>query len=550
MTLELTGYKGSQGLASLNQADKATAHRVLRDLRDKLQTPDEQDNLRTKSGVVRLLHTTKNKDLKFKTAGAFKRIFLDGAKLKKSGEVIAQLLENAGLPEDDVNRFKQYVKERGNRGVETKKVLRYIDMLQAESGDSKDGALKNFGVTFQSGGESKQGGMGQVQQVKYRGQDYVYKSPRDDKVNIGVLKLADELGNEFEPAPVQPDKSFVTAVVEEDSAKPVIMEEQPVQALPVAPPMIEDPKQKLGRTGLGGVARVKDLPQVITPTVYVIHEARQNGTSAYHAVAGQKTLKDWAKTQEKGSSYQVVGLLMPKAKGDTPIAYEPNGLPKGKISQSDLKPMAGSALTMLKGLADHGFIHGDIKPDNMYWDADSKNLQLIDTDGLVKVSKHASSMPKGLGVMSPSWLHPSAVSPKFRAERGDPISAVGNAQLGFGRDVYAMGLVLLETSLLAEGYGADKTKDLMVKLTHRDVKDYEEFFYKLATRSINDRITILKSLGDLKSGTVSDFARQCVIKALEFEDERIKADNFGFGRENGPEAKLLEELEELFTQVQ
>ena len=85
MPVTLHGFKGAHidpqsGLSGLDR------------LREK-QTKDEakqillslSDNLRHKSGVVRLLHTSSaDKDMKFQTAGGFKQTFLSGEKLQRS----------------------------------------------------------------------------------------------------------------------------------------------------------------------------------------------------------------------------------------------------------------------------------------------------------------------------------------------------------------------------------------------------------------------------------------------------------------------------------
>ena len=630
-----------------------------------------RDDLRSKTGVVRLLHTTKaNKGMKFKNAGAFKRMFLSGEKLKLSGEVIGVLLKEAGLSEDQVGKFKQYVEKRGNSGVKAQKVLQYIDMLRMDTGSTEEEVLSKFGVDLGPRDPELGGGAsGVVRVVKYRGEDYVYKRPKDK--TLGDLTLVDLKGNELKPDPVKleqsfavwedekpivsqnpkysfdvddvasepkqsfsGDQSFDDVVPDEDDddidfhalgkklasgdfevliappassdesksktpntaakdapkdapkevelpkglpSEPLIVEESPISAQSPIPSPAKTEGHKLGRTGLANAARVKDLPQVITPSVYVVEERCNNGKKVYHAVAGQKTLKDWAKSQNKGSSFEVVGLLMPKAAGTSPLRYfEKKGsdIVKSNVSQSDLKPFADSALTLLKGLARHGFIHGDIKPENLMWDAKAKKLQLIDNDSLHKVSKKdGSSVAKGLGAHTPMYMHPLG----FKDAQIVNLEFVTVAQLGLGRDLYALGLVLLEAALVAKGKN-EEAETLMSGITDKEAKALDEARISLNRRkpeklgdplplktlenySIGARIDYLEK-ADLPKDSVEDFARTCLIEALKFEQGRIdearknKENNeenknvFGFDRsDNGPEAQLLKKLEDRLAQV-
>ena len=121
MSVTLTGFKGAPtptspaGVDALLQSYRAdngrdAANNVLTNLRD---------DLRNKTGVLRLLHTTNaSKDMKFKNSGAFKQLFVSGDKLKRTGEVISNILQAAGLPPHKVDAFNQYVVSRGNNGVE------------------------------------------------------------------------------------------------------------------------------------------------------------------------------------------------------------------------------------------------------------------------------------------------------------------------------------------------------------------------------------------------------------------------------------------------
>jgi hypothetical protein len=122
--------------------------------------------LETRSGVVRLLHTSNaGKEMKFKTAGGFKQMFLSGGKLQQSGEVIRALLNNAGADELQMARFDTYLRLRGTSGVQTPRVREEIDLAlrtssQAAVWRDETEALANLGIQLQTGARIGEGGVG------------------------------------------------------------------------------------------------------------------------------------------------------------------------------------------------------------------------------------------------------------------------------------------------------------------------------------------------------------------------------------------------------
>jgi hypothetical protein len=307
------------------------------------------------------------------------------------------------------------------------------------------------------------------------------------------------------------------------------------------------PGQKLARVGVANAARVKDLPQVITPTVYVVRELASNGTQTYHAVAGQQRLKDWARTQQADSKFEVAGLLMPKAAGKNPIEYPKPARaeddyppPKMNVSRSDLKPMAQSAMSMLTGLASHGFIHGDIKPENLVWDSKTKSLQLIDNDGLQKVSKKpGSQVSEETGVGSLTYLNPVLYATRPDLDQEE-------ARLGIGRDLFAMGMVLLEASMRARGQGA-RADELMNGLTFSN-RPPKQAIYQMASGKYEDGLETLKAEN---LTPIEAFARSCIVKSIEHEQARLAKQDFGFERYDPTnDQHLLVQLEKELAQVQ
>ena len=651
MSVTLTGFKGAPtptspaGVDALLQSYRAdngrdAANNVLTNLRD---------DLRNKTGVLRLLHTTNaSKDMKFKNSGAFKQLFVSGDKLKRTGEVISNILQAAGLPPHKVDAFNQYVVSRGNNGVEAQVVLQYIDSMRAEKGETPQAALSKFGVDIGRKGKLLgHGAFGEVHAVKYRGQAFVYKQAREqNQTSLGPLTLADASRKPIVPkvpanegdqgdgtrsakplssrhddssppliAPKKvveiknneymressssgeanlldsylknnrkqqflysPRNIFSDKSLDEDSVLGSVVDESHLQA-EVDPPQIKKETavdyppliveenssatkspsqgnlgaqvpsapvdgQQLARNGIANAARVKDLPQVLTPTLYVVKETPEQGDIQYHAVAGQWRLKDWAKVQAAGSRFDVVGVLMPRAAGNHPLEVEHVSLPeeapdaqpkqgqemqfelqepspvvppKVHVARADLKPMAASALSLLQGLASHGFIHGDIKPANLMWDAKSKILRLIDNDSLQKVSKRDGDIEPGFGDHTLQYMNPVA----WQVGNGN------QAQLGLGRDLFAIGMVLLETALGAKGRYKD-AEDLISQLTfiqqpkYRAIQLMKDGLYSRGVNALN--------AAPFAENSVEAFARSCILESIRHEEERLKNHDFKFDR--------------------
>jgi hypothetical protein len=665
-----TGIRGgvnaqssASGLQTLKSLDRDAADALLSTLRDDLQE---------KTGVVRLLHTSRtDKDMRFQNAGAFKRMFLSGGKLKRSGEVIHQLLQSAGLPEAKANEFLRYVNQRGHSGVEAQTVLRYLDALRAETGETPAEALSKFGVTLNEAGRAQgrvlgSGGSGEAVLVRYRGEDFVYKqalqagarlarlplqhpeaSPADKKTEGAlaqdnpsmehfipsqtVMKThnqqpadllfplsnngrdssnssqsdfspevkgggqaikrflyqqigaeydekssrQDSLVSEFEspigktkghhaPDP-HSDRPGGAALARQWIGRGPIIEEHGAHAghplsgnegepnlaasvpetgaKPASKPMAAPASTPLARKGLGAAARMKDLPQVITPSVYVIKEQSTAGETRFHAVAGQARLKNWARAQGPESTFEVLGLLMPKARGKQPVEYpDPNTdqddpPPRLNVSRDDLRPMAESAMTLLKGLAAHGFVHGDIKPENLIWNPATKVLQLIDIDGLQKVSKAEGTLvAEGLSDHSTLYANPVAFAPAYGGGK--------TARLGLGRDVFSMGVVLLETALLARGQ-SEKARTLIENITFAS----DPYLQSQWKKSRGEHEKGLKALGKepFEAGSLEHFARECILRSVDYEKARLARKDFTFERyvPDQPD-HLLAQLERAF----
>ncbi len=580
------------GLDQLRLWKKDQAQELLTELRS---------NLNNRTGVVRLLHTSKTeKQMTFKTAGGFKQIFLNGGKLQRSGEVIRDLLRQAGANEEQVRNFDEYVRSRGRSGVAVSRVIDEINLLspqvhQAKQAPTEEGALAAFGLSFSKDNQIGQGAFGQVYGFQHDGQDMVYKQPSDQSsiwrlrepgftlanqskapliaqdrqsrrsdltdADADILKNFDDspfnvrdsqqsdsmdsyangIGNhgflprndherEFSEIS-ESDTNLIWKML--DRAKHFnqarsdsgVVVSRPKKNDPVNQAQLEDQSQHqliveqaepapssssgeaLPRLGIAVSARVK-TEQGIAPSVYVIKETLRDGTDIFHAVGGGSGLKAWWAQQQKGdSALLVVGLVMPKAAGVQPMVYPSSpyvgSSAKVQVDPADLKPMARSGLKALQDFSNHGFIHGDIKPENLIWDTQSKTLRVIDLDGMRKFSKKpGAEIPRDIGLLTEAYRH--------------PLHQSGNAVVGVGQDLFAFGLTLLETATYAGGDSkkiADFSK-LQKSLTG-NVGRVNAIFEE---HSIPDQLN--QEIQNFPADSVQHFALQAIKIAIEYEFNR------------------------------
>ncbi len=476
MAVTLNGIRGSNAgpgaVERLGQLDKDRSVAIL----DQLKS-----DLNGKSGVLRLLHTSKDTDMKFKNADAMKH-FASGSKLDRTGEAVRELLVNAGLSGEALKSFDAYRAGRAGKGLGSQQVVRYIEMLRAETGGSPAEVLGKIGIAQPGANDLLgAGAFGKVSNVVYRGNPCVLK----ELFESADSKLP-QINLEGMKGKFSPDKmgktAFMDAVAEYHGGKkdfpPELLKEVEIYAKGEAAlnggklnKMPEDqrnifwkwylasdddrsdskkpqaPKTRLERNGEAAAAWMKsDIKHVVKPSVYVVRETDMKGVQTFHAVPGGKFLKTWAaeKLRTGQPVLEISGLVMERAKGKQLVADDDFGLSENrfvlfdKISSSNMKNVARSGLEALKELASHGFVHGDIKPANMIFDSGSGNVTLIDFSGLQKMSKKGGSIE--VGAMSQLYLLPDG------AERGP------------ARDLFAMGMSIVEAGLKARGRHADASE--------------------------------------------------------------------------------------------
>ena len=207
-------------------------------------------------------------------------------------------------------------------------------------------------------------------------------------------------------------------------------------------------KPRLARTNEVTAAYLKagEVPNVCIPTDFLVHTTR-GGNSSYEVVPAGKEFKTWAVKELQGNPAPVIriaGSLMPKAPGlglEKLMPQTRRDLPA--LSRGDLRNIAKHSLETLTGFAGHGFVHGDIKPLNMLYESGTGKLTFIDTGGMAKISKDrsyrsATAFHAGRGV-TPRYSHPNTLSKKVAHEQ----------------DLFSMGMSLLELGLRSSSNAAN-----------------------------------------------------------------------------------------------
>jgi serine/threonine protein kinase len=535
LTLHIKGGPATEGAQSglhrLKDSEAGDAKHILEQLRVKFEG---------KTGVVRLMHTTKaNRNMKFSDAGGFKQMFISGSKLETTGRVIAQLMEGSGdFTPSEIKAFKDYASDRGERGIESRQLAAYLTPLKQATYATSEEALQALGVTVKK--TLGQGVQGSVSQVMVKGQPAALKTfsnaeilglDKTDGMQVGQAPK-DEYGlpgNVNAGAQLKmPNQFKIGKIEEEDPDDTEDSDEDEGNAIPAMnkygmdnatfdykaefddrpePAASDSPKTeiKLARTpGIGSVARMKDLDQVVQPSHYLITETLADSKSRVHVVQGNRALKNWIKTQSPYSKFGVAQYLMPLAAGKQLLAIKGRSA-ELNFKRQDLPDIARSMASLLEKMWQHGFIDGDMKPENLMWDPASKTLRAIDIDSFQKMSKKGGAFPR-LGVQTPAFTHPNAIR----------FSKSPAKQPTLGRDLFSAGMVILEAALRSGGHG-----DEADRITLADAGENVEAKRQLSATTLPTTLDAMKKDLNLANGGVEDFAMLCIKTALKYEENRL-----------------------------
>jgi hypothetical protein len=180
-----------------------------------------------------------------------------------------------------------------------------------------------------------------------------------------------------------------------------------------------------------------EFEMVIAPSHFLVEEKSAAGSTQYLVEVRDKEFRAWAKhrltehADDDAYSLSIVGNLQDVAPGEELYTTFMKNNPT--LEQTDAEQIAVELLYAMSVLGARGFVHGDLKPENIYYDSASKKLKLIDTGGLSKISKEPSR------VLTTAFLGQRGHTPIYS------IPTVSSfAPIGLEQDLFATGILLLE----------------------------------------------------------------------------------------------------------
>lgn len=177
---------------------------------------------------------------------------------------------------------------------------------------------------------------------------------------------------------------------------------------------------------------------VLVPTHYLVTEKSKGSTPVNYLVeAKDKGFRDWAKDRLLSNSgtaeysLEISGTFQDYAKGVELLKYLSNS--SESELRGNLKAIFSSYIDALEVLSRRGFVHGDLKLENAFFDPVSGKISLIDTGGMVKISKKPERQN----------------STEFNLDRGATVvystpNTLADKKVGFEQDIFAVGMQALE----------------------------------------------------------------------------------------------------------
>lgn len=182
----------------------------------------------------------------------------------------------------------------------------------------------------------------------------------------------------------------------------------------------------------------RELETIVAPTHYLVTEKRPGEPDITHLVeVKDKEFRGWAKHklisnwESPGYSLEITGSLQNYAKGIELFEYLKNK-PRSEI-QANAQSICISYLDALQVLCERGFVHGDLKTLNAFYDPSTQKISIIDTGGLVKISKTKDRQE------NTKFNFMRAFTPHYSAP-----NIFRKKNLGFEQDLFSTGLQMLE----------------------------------------------------------------------------------------------------------
>lgn len=316
-------------------------------------------------------------------------------------------------------------------------------------------AIDNAGVDFANKQEIGEGGFGQAYQVNRGGETVVLKVPNEQNVN------------KF------PEVTMISL----------------------------NGKLRLNRTNEVTAAYLKSdkISNVCIPTDFLVHITRA-GQSSYEMIPAGQAFKKWALAELQSRpqpTIRIAGSIMPKAPGEELF----DQIVTSQLKPDDLQAIAKKSLETLGQFANHGFVHGDIKPENMIYDTAGKQLTFIDTGGLAKISQKTQKLEKH------TQFHGSRGVTKFYSH---PSTLAGN-RVGHEQDFFSMGMTILQSSYITKKMGWSSLANSI------------EGWKKSADPAASLRANLRSRIGNPSAGSLEDLALRLIEISLEGKDPILPA---------------------------
>jgi len=201
-----------------------------------------------------------------------------------------------------------------------------------------------------------------------------------------------------------------------------------------------DPKLLRSPEVTAAFLKQAESDSVVVPSHFIVREKVGTRTRELLVPLRDKEFRAWAKKQltdhagEWNYSLEITGELQDVAPGEEVR----NLVNSGGASEAHVKKIAAGYFDALASLGKRGFVHGDIKPQNAFYDQATGKLKLIDTGSLTKVSKKVEDRP------NTAFSVLRGATPDFTLPDGI------NAPLGFAHDLYATGISIIQVAVGAE----------------------------------------------------------------------------------------------------
>jgi hypothetical protein len=241
-----------------------------------------------------------------------------------------------------------------------------------------------------------------------------------------------------------------------------------------------------------------DASSVVKPSLFIARVTDSNNNQTEHLVKGGKDFKEWAKDQlwdkeanrprQNPPTIRLTGLVMPHAAGKTldHTVLETN---------LSFTKTADSALQALNQMANHGFVHGDIKPSNLVVKQDG-DLALIDTGSMAKISKRAAG-----AILLPADAYFDKATRPYTSDHTHPGHPPDFKKVGMEQDLFSMGVTLLETKINSVAQNIDSDAAEKFNNAAQSIRDTiveenaapDQSSAKTIRDEINDQLNDLRS---------------------------------------------------------